>query len=133
MSNHKQMRVFFLIVFITLFFSCKFKLSFVETGVYTFPYKNGKEELVLRDDSTFTFTRHISLPAPTCSGKWHIKDQNILVLECVDEKKDMEPFMKLSQEYLQPRIRELKILSKNKLKMELENNTKRKHVVLRKD
>lgn len=131
--KHRFTTIIFLIF--TTFMCCyscktKFQAEDFSSGKFSFTYikgKNSKEELILKEDSTFTLTSYTYFPTPTCNGKWSIINNDTLFIQCGKEK---DPFAPLARGYMGLRERKIKIINSNKLKMPIENNVKRKYVIL---
>lgn len=112
-------------------YSCKtrFPADNFSSGKFNFTYIKGKnsiEELILKEDSTFILTSYGSYNPPTCSGYWCILNDTLLI-KC---SKDENPLAPALSGYMRPRERKLKIMNNDKLKMRIENNVKRKYVIL---
>lgn len=127
-----NMKKYISITFILLFFiACKSSYYPIKTGQFCFYYskeKNLKDELILKDDSTFVLTLYGGAYTPTCTGKWKYIEENVIRLECYNETDLLAP---ITSGYMNLREREVKIINSDKLKMPIENNIKRKYVILR--
>ncbi len=69
--------------------------------------------LELRVDSTFKLLFNAPGGKPHCEGKWELKDNEIIILECF---KDGDPYETITNTYMSQKTHEVKVLSKNRLK-----------------
>lgn len=119
----------------TVYISCKSSYSSIniEGGRFCFYYfknKNLKDELILNNDSTFQLTFYGGRYNPTCSGKWRFLNSKTIRLVCFNDENPLAP---VTSGYMSLRIRDVKIIDSNRLKMPMENNKKRKYVILNKE
>jgi len=119
---------YIIITFISVFiFSCKTQNKYIESGIYSYYYElsDDKEELILNSDSSFIFYSYKT----SCSGRWEYIEPNTILISC----NEVDFAEKLQFGYMNTRKREIKILSKNKLKLPIFNNVKKKYVILNKE
>lgn len=69
--------------------------------------------LELRTDNSFKLLVNATGGKPQCEGKWEIKDNEIILLECY---KDENPYETITNTYMSQKTHEVKVLSKNRLK-----------------
>jgi len=131
--KYKSISIIYLI-FSTLIccYSCKtkFQVENFSPGKFSFTYikgKNSREELILKEDSTFILTSYGIHHPPTCSGYWSVSNDTLIIKCCEDES----PLVPILSGYMRPRKRELKIIDNNRLKMSIENNVKWNYVILK--
>jgi len=125
--------ILFIGAFFFLFYSCKTRIDTkkIIPGVFEYTYKKGKgskEELILNDDSTFVLTSYTYFQPPTCNGNWSIINNDTILIKCNPEEHPLAPFV---TGYMEVRIRKIKIINNNKLKMPIENNVIRRYVILK--
>lgn len=91
----------------------------IKEGVFTFTVaKEVDEQLILKPDSTFKLRVYIglgSLKYTTCSGKWNYISKDKILIRSTDKVEYYEEFM---PGYISKRIRKIKIINENKIKME---------------
>lgn len=132
------MKIYKLILFILIFIICiGCKSSYysetshrIKCGHFCFNYFNNnhiRDELILNNDSTFSLTLYGGGYKPSCTGKWKFVDRNVIRIECTP---DNEPLAFLNSANINMRARDIKIIDSNRLKMPIENNIKRKYVIL---
>jgi len=121
------MKYIVLMISSILLFSCKVQIRHVNEGIYTYHHDStdDKEELILNSDSTFIFNSY----KISCSGMWEYKKPNIIKIKC----SDVNLIDKIQSGYMTQRIRQIKILSNNRLKLPITNNVKMKYVILIKE
>lgn len=69
-------------------------------------------ELILRSDSSFSFSINVPDANPKCEGIWKFDNDEYLLLECEDL---FDPSFVLSSGYMSERNHRLKIKSKNRI------------------
>ena len=84
-----------------------------------------KEDLILRADSTFVFNTYAGAK---CSGTWKYVSKDEILIKCFEPENFIE---KLAKTYPNPDIIKFKVINENKLKMSIEGNVKRDHVILK--
>ena len=114
------MKTISIVLLLILLSSCKSSNNII--GRY---HKLGRDfnyELELKADSTFFLSQQILEVTFKCNGKWIVKPQDIVWLECFDE-----PFLaELASGYMRERSQTAVILSSKKLKLGKVNLQKRK-------
>ena len=126
------MKKYTIVICLMLFilFSCKTSnigCDTIKTGKYLWASKkvpSYKYELLLNNDSTFTFFQYEGVKS-TCSGTWKCNNKEIII-SCWNEYWTNQ----LARGYLNNRVQNIKIIGKNKLKLPIFNNVKRKYVIL---
>lgn len=69
--------------------------------------------LELKPDKSFKLIVNSAGGTPQCEGKWRIKDDEIIVLECY---KDESPIETITNAYMSQKTHEVKVINKNRLK-----------------
>jgi len=127
-----MLRIISLILIIIICSKCKSSYIpySIEPGEFSFYYSSketDREHLILKHDSTFKLTLYGGPYCPSCDGKWKFIDKNTIRIECFPDKNPLAP---ISSGYMSLRVREIKVINNIKLKMPIENNVKRKYVIL---
>ena len=149
---------FFVIVLLTIcFISCKtVNVPLIQEGTFSKNYEYyfvgsriiSEDELILNRDSTFSLIFN-GVVINKCQGKWYYLDNKTIHLKCHDEKKyyltlrtdsnitpqDSSSMVlfdsALMNEYMQVRERNVKIVNKNKIKLEMPEPSGKKYIVLK--
>ena len=113
-------------IFVLLFLiSCKVEkqINIIGTFRYDYKYSDDKEVVRLNNDSTFLYTSYFS----SCTGTWKYISKDSIIIS----SKEGSFLESISRGYITPRIRKIRILNENKLKMPIWGNVKRKYVILK--
>lgn len=122
----KQMK--FIILFSLLLSLCEAQKTVsnkITEGRFVCYYRHSTEveKLILNSDDSFLFNSYKT----KCNGQWKDIGMNTILIQCNPPINAIEAIV---GGYMSLREREIKVLSKNKLKMPITNDVYRNHVIL---
>ena len=117
--------IIFIIVLLFLS-SCKVQEpQRIINGTYRYIYgsSNLKEELFLKEDSSFSFNSY----GTECDGKWKYIAKDTILISC----RNPSIVETITQGYMNQRERKIKILNNDRIKVPITNDTRHKYLVLK--